>query len=70
MTEEFPLHPKGWKPLTLEEKIQKEEKERMKHTQHPFDDLFFTKTDSEKKSTFVRKIAELHGKITKIKLQK
>ena len=35
-----------------------------------FDDLFFTKTDSEKKSTVVRKIAELHGKITKIKLQK
>lgn len=70
MAEEFPLHPKGWKPLTLEEKKQKEEKERMKHTQHPFDDLFFTKTDSEKKRTFVRKIAELHGKITKIKLQK
>jgi hypothetical protein len=62
MAEEFPLHPKGWKPLTLEQKIQKEE-ERMKHTQHPFDDLFFTKTDSEKKRTFVRNIAELHGKI-------
>jgi hypothetical protein len=47
MTEEFPLHPKGWKPLTLEEKIQKEE-ERMKNKEHPFIDLFFTKTDSEK----------------------
>jgi len=58
---DFPFAPMGWKPLTIEEKRQKE-KERLVAYEKRYNVMEYPLTELEKEWNVVRSIAEAHGK--------
>ena len=58
---DFPFAPLGWKPLTIEEKRQKE-KERLAAYEKRYNVMEYPLTELEQQWNVVRSIAEEHGK--------